>query len=75
MDQLTFNVKISSQQYLKFYQGAASWVNILAEDGRRLQLPAKHLRPYLTHTGINGRFLLQFDNNGKLLSLKCLDKC
>ncbi|OQY20608.1 MAG: hypothetical protein B6I36_00285 [Desulfobacteraceae bacterium 4572_35.1] len=72
MNQLIFNVKISSENYLKFYQGQASWVNIVAEDGRRLKLPAKHLRPYLTHAGINGRFLLQFDNNSKMTALKRL---
>ncbi|MDY0190056.1 MAG: DUF2835 domain-containing protein [Desulfuromonas sp.] len=72
MNQLTFNVKISSQQYLKFYQGVASWVNIVAEDGRRLKLPAKHLRPFLGQDGISGRFLLIFDDKNQMTELKRL---
>ncbi len=72
MNQLIFNVKISSQQYLKVYQGVASWVNIVAEDGRSLKLPAKHLRPFLTHDGISGRFLLTFDGNNQMTELKRL---
>lgn len=72
MNQLVFNVKISSQEYLKFYQGVASWVHIVAEDGRRLKLPAKHLRPFLTHDGICGRFLLTFDDMNQMTALKRL---
>jgi len=72
MNQMTFSIKISSEQYLKFYQGMASWVNIVAAYGRRLKLPAKHLRQYLTHTGINGRFLLKFDENNNMISLEKL---
>jgi len=72
MNQLVFNIKISTQEYLKFYQGVASWVNITAEDGRRLKLPAKHLRPFLTHDGISGRFLLLFDDKHQMVELKKL---
>ena len=69
MNQIIFSIKISSKEYLKFYQGNASWVNIIAEDGRRLKLPAKHLRPYLTHNGISGRFILKFDDNNTMIAL------
>lgn len=71
MNKITFSIKISSQEYLKSYQTNGCLVSILADDGRRLKLPAKHLRPYLTHTGIQGRFELTFDGN-TLVSLKRL---
>lgn len=70
MNQIIFNVIISSKEYLKVYQGSASWVNIVAEDGRRLKLPAKHLRPYLTHNGISGRFILKFDDKNAMIALE-----
>ncbi len=69
MNQIIFSIRITPQQYLKFYQGNASWVAITAEDGRKLKLPAKNLRPYLTHDGISGRFILKFDDNNKMISL------
>lgn len=72
MDQITFNIRISNQDFLRYYQGSASWVNVTAEDGRRLKLPAKHLRQHLTHNGIEGRFCLTFDDNNKMISLQRL---
>ncbi|MEA3464758.1 MAG: DUF2835 domain-containing protein [Thermodesulfobacteriota bacterium] len=72
MNQIIFSIKISSKEYLKFYQGSASWVNIVAEDGRHLRLPAKHLRPFLTHNGIAGRFILKFDDNNAMIALERL---
>ncbi|OQY21540.1 MAG: hypothetical protein B6I37_08525 [Desulfobacteraceae bacterium 4572_35.2] len=63
MNKITFSIKISSQEYLKSYQTSGCLVSIIADDGRRLKLPAKHLRPYLTHTGIVGRFELKFNGN------------
>lgn len=71
MNKITFSIKISSEEYLKSYQISGCLVSIVADDGRRLKLPAKHLRPYLTHTGILGRFELTFDGCS-LVSLKQL---
>lgn len=71
MNKITFSIKISSQEYLKSYQTTGCSVSIISDDGRRLKLPAKHLRPYLTHTGILGRFELVFDGSS-LVSLKRL---
>lgn len=71
MNTITFSIKISPQEYLKSYQTTGCLVSIIADDGRRLKLPAKHLRPHLTHAGILGRFELTFDGN-TLVSLRRL---
>jgi len=71
MNKITFSIKITAEAYLKSYQRSGCTVSIIADDGRRLKLPAKHLRPYLTHTGITGYFELIFDGND-LVSLKKL---
>lgn len=71
MNKITFGIKITAQEYLKSYQKTGCLVSIIADDGRRLKLPAKHLRPYLTHTGILGRFELTFDGSS-LVSLRRL---
>ncbi|WP_303722976.1 DUF2835 domain-containing protein [Malonomonas rubra] len=53
-----FSVQISQQQYMKYYQGVASTVQGYSENGQLLRFPASRLRPFLTHSGIQGRFQL-----------------
>ncbi len=66
---ITFQLNISAADFLRYYQGQASSVNVTAEDGRRIRLPAIRFRPFLGHTGVNGRFRLEFDANNKFISL------
>ncbi len=40
-----------------------------AEDGRTLRFPAEQLRPFVDHSGVHGRFRIEFDNNNKLINL------
>ncbi|MGB3597278.1 MAG: DUF2835 family protein, partial [Pseudomonas neustonica] len=54
------------------YQGRAERVVMYSRDGRRVSLPAHHLRPFLTHGGVHGSFLLSFTDEGKLLNLERL---
>ena len=68
--QFRFNLTLSQQQYLRYYQGSASNVRVTSECGRRLLFPAARLRPFLTHSGISGRFLLITDAGNRFLELK-----
>jgi len=68
--QFRFSLQISQQEFLRHYQGSANAVQVLSECGRRLRFPASRLRPFLTHTGINGRFLLTVDPSYRFLELK-----
>ncbi len=72
MAEIIFNIKISPQQFLQYYRGSASSVTVTAEDGRRIRLPARHLRPFLRHDGIKGRFKLTFADNNRLINLERL---
>ncbi|MFO7602746.1 MAG: DUF2835 domain-containing protein [Gammaproteobacteria bacterium] len=67
---LTFSLYLSAEQYLAYYRGYARQVSVLAEDGRRLEFPAEHLRPYLTHEGIRGRFSISFDTQHRFVALQ-----
>ena len=60
---------LSTEKYLKFYQGAAKDVIVKAEDGRSLRFPASNLQKFVTRDGISGRFEILFDENHKILSL------
>ena len=68
--QFRFNLTVSQQQYLRYYQGTASNIRVTSECGRRLLFPAARLRPFLTHSGISGRFLLTIDAENRFLELK-----
>lgn len=70
MAKITFSLHISSHDYLRFYQGEAAWINAIADDGRHLKLPARNFRSFLTHSGIHGRFVVEFNSQFKLISLK-----
>ncbi len=67
-----FKLQISQQQYLQYYQGTANAVRVVSESGQKIQFPAIRLRPFLTHTGIHGRFCLTIDNNNRFVNLQKL---
>jgi hypothetical protein len=69
MKQYAFSISISYQSYLRHYAGQASTVLVVTECGLKLQLAASRLRPFLTHAGIQGRFVLSTDVNNKFINL------
>lgn len=69
-DEVFFRLSIPAADYLRYYQGTAAFVQVRAEDGRRIRLPAANLRRFITREGIAGRFRLRFDGNQKIISLE-----
>jgi hypothetical protein len=72
MPRVRFTLAISADDYLRYYQGAARNVAVTADDGSRIKFPAEHLRPYVMHDGIRGRFELHFDETHKFIGLRKL---
>ena len=70
LSEIKFYLKISQSDYLRYYRGAASNVVAHAYDGRRIQFPAASLRPFVSHDGIEGEFVLVMDENNKLVELR-----
>jgi len=70
MNRHRFQLRISAETYLEYYRGHARAVIVQAEDGRTIQLPADVFRPFVTASGIAGRFELRLDDNNKLIELK-----
>lgn len=66
MQSLIINIKITKDEYLRFYQGQAKQVRATSEDGRNVIFPANTLRQFITHDGIHGRFEFNYDQAGKL---------
>lgn len=67
-----FSLQISQEQFLRYYQGSAGAVQVYSECGQRLRFPASRLRPFLTHSGIQGRFQLTVTAGNRFVELKKL---
>lgn len=72
MPGLVFDIALSAEKLLAVYRGEANRVLLFSRDGRRVSLPAHHLRPFLTHEGVYGSFVMRFTGEGKLVSLERL---
>ncbi len=72
MQKIYFRLQISQQQYLQYYQGTASAVQVIAENGQNIQFPAIRVRPFLTHSGIHGRFCLTIGEDNRFINLEKL---
>ncbi len=66
---IRFRMSLSSEEYLRYYQGQAHAVMVRAEDGRRVQLPANCFRPFVTRDGLQGRFEVELDANNRLIQI------
>jgi len=72
MQSILVDLRISSEKYMMLYQGVAQNVYAQSLDGRSVQFPAKILQPFLLRDGINGRFRITFDNQGKYQGIEKL---
>lgn len=73
MKKMTFSMRLPSEKYQRYYEGAAKAVVVTSEDGRTLRFPASALQKFVTHEGIAGRFEIVFDENNKLVGVKRLE--
>lgn len=71
-NQYTFRLNISYHTFLQHYNGAASQVLVVSEQGLKIQIPATRLRPFLSQLGVKGRFRLITDQNNKFVKLESL---
>ena len=67
-------LNITADAYQGLYSGDAR--NVFAHDrqGRKIQFPASSLRPFVTHQGISGTFIIRVDENHKLVAVTRLDE-
>lgn len=70
MSSLVLDIALPTYEYLRVYQGTANRVILRSRDGRTISLPARHLQPFLTHKGVYGSFVIEFNQQGQLLALR-----
>ncbi len=72
MPEVRVSLTISSHKYLAYYKGVADTVVTRAVDGRKVKFPARVLRPFLTHDGIDGEFVIRFNTHHKFIGIRKL---
>lgn len=70
--QVVVDLNIPEEEYLRVYRGSARTVLAYSIDGRRVSLPANILQPFISHTGVQGRFRIRFDAQGRFSSIEKL---
>jgi len=70
MKHVTVALAISADDFQRLYQGSARDVVALDDQRRRIKFPANILVPFVTHSGIHGRFQINFDDANRFASIE-----
>ena len=73
MPVLLVDLNIPADEYQKYYQQQGTLVHCQARDGRTVQFPATILHRYISHSGVQGAFKIQFSDEGKFESIEKLN--
>jgi hypothetical protein len=65
-----FTPQLSNKEIGRYYQGTVCNISVRADNGKQLRFATRHLRPFITGTGIQLNFLLPTDKNNQFQSLK-----
>jgi len=68
----TFSMKLSSDEYQRYYSGTVRNIIVKTHQGVSVQFPASAVRNFVTNDGVNGNFVITMDSNNKLISLQRL---
>jgi len=69
MRKFIIDMRLSPTQLEAFYAGQVSHVWVRDINGLSLQFPLQHLRPFVDHHGVQGRFELKVQHNNRLQSI------
>lgn len=72
MSVIVVELHISAEEYLRMYAGSARDVITYAVDGRRVRFPANILRPFVTRSGVRGRFRISFTPDNRFEGIERL---
>ena len=70
MIEYEFNLSLSAEEYLQYYQGMAKSIQVESFCGKTIQFSADKMREFILKDGVHGTFVMQLDNNNKFLSVK-----
>ncbi|ACJ29542.1 Conserved hypothetical protein [Shewanella piezotolerans WP3] len=64
-----FPLNISYEDFLPYYRGQVTKVEVVDLAGRTLWISARHFRPFFTRSGIKAYFEMVVDSQGNLIQL------
>ena len=70
MAEYEFNLHLSADEYLQYYEGVAKAIQVRSRCGKIIQFPADKMREFVLKDGVYGTFIMQLDSNNKFLSVK-----
>lgn len=70
MQTFYFTLSLNYDYCEQLYFPGINTVIVQADNGKRIQLPVKNLRPHVSPIGIKGRFRLMIDENNKIKSFE-----
>ena len=70
MTEFEFNLNLSAEEYLQYYEGVAKAIQVRSFCGKLIQFPADKMREFVLKDGIQGTFLMRLDSNNKFMSVK-----
>ena len=70
MIEYEFNLHLSAEEYLQYYEGLAKFIQVQSRCGKVIQFPADKVRQFVLKDGIHGSFVICLDDNNKFISLK-----
>jgi len=67
--QFEIKLHIDKSELKKYYSGVTT-VTARSVDGRKVQFPANILQQFITHDGINGLFVLEYNDDFKFKNIQ-----
>lgn len=69
MQRVIVDLAISPNEYMHFYSGQIKQVVAHTPERRTVRFPANILQHVIAHEGIYGRFAIDFDDQGRFISI------
>ena len=67
--QSLFSIDLEYAEARVFYTCAKNRVQVTANDGKTINLPWSMLQPFFTPSGVQGQFVIQYTDEGKMLKI------
>lgn len=73
MKQYLFGLTLTYEQCLPYYKGDMQAIIVRSDCGKRVQIPAVHMRKFIDTLGIRGHFRLTLDEENRFIQLEKLN--
>lgn len=70
MTKYDFTLHLSADDYLQYYEGLATAIQVRSHCGKLIRFPAEKMREFVLKDGIHGDFSIKLDRNNKFISVK-----